>query len=100
MTGELVTADVLRALLRAATEHRAGTARQTRMGWTLDYGSWTLRSARIMSPRWFQTLDACVNMARELGMQAVIVELPSDQAAPPAAPPVPGKPSKRRARKR
>jgi len=88
-----MTADLLRALIRARSDQRTATVRQTKMGWTLVFDQWVLRSARVASPRWFQTLDACSNAARELGLQVLIVELPSE------APPVVAKPSRRRSRK-
>lgn len=92
-----MTAELMRALIRSNPDRRTCTAQQTRMGWILTYEQWTLRSARVAAPRWFQTLDAVGNMARELGLVVLVVELTGPE--PPAAPSVPAKPRKRRVRK-
>lgn len=78
MKREALPAALLRTLVSAAggdTSLACG-AEFTRMGWTLVYGGFVLRSARVPGPRFFQTLEALVRVAAGLGFDTVNVRTP------------------------
>lgn len=75
---ELISAARLKAHIRSTEGAFAyfpdeGTAHQTPQGWVLKCGPYVLRSARIREPRYFKTVDALINIARECGLAQVEV---------------------------